>query len=138
MPDSTAGTVCADCPDLLAQGYRLRAHNGLDSGVQFRRVDRHAIGDQSLLRSGFIDAIDVYGWAEQGVGVCFPGAGSLLFLDAAFSPRAVRSRWMATGKDGMTCADFDRPGTLLLLVSRAAGRGASSRLACAGASSKPE
>ena len=107
-------SVCAHCPELLAQGYRLTAAYGLASGVQFRQVDRHAIGDQSLLAAGFLDAIDVYGYAEQGVGVCFPQAGRLLFLDAAFSPRAVSSP-AAYSQHGMTCADFDRPGTLLLL-----------------------
>ena len=122
-PDLMPGTVCADCPDLLAQGYSLRAHNGLDSGVQFRRVGANAIGDRSLLAAGFLDAIDVYGWAEQGVGVCFPGSGSLLFLDAAFSPRA-QIPLSGYKQDGLTCADIDRPGTLLLLVGAplAAGR----------------
>ena len=120
-------TRCADCPDLLAQGYRLKARNGLDSGVQFRRVGAGAIGDQSLLSSGFLDAIDVFGWAEQGVGVCFPGAGSLLFLDAAFSPRAPVPLSGYT-QEGLTCADIDRPGTLLLLSATplAAGRLSSS------------
>ena len=116
-PDVMTGTVCADCPDLLAQGYRLKAHNGLDSGVQFRRVGAEAIGDRSLL-AGFLDAIDVYGWAEQGVGVCFPGAGSLLFLDAAFSPRA-QIPLNGYTQEGLTCADIDRPGTLLLLTGAA-------------------
>ena len=61
-----------------------------------------------------MDAVDVYGWAEQGVGVCFPGAGRLLFLDAATSPRA-QIPLDGYSQGGMTCADFARPGTLLLL-----------------------
>ena len=109
------GTPCADCDELTAQGYRLKATNGFSSGVQFRRVGPVAIGDQSLLAPGFLDAVDVYGWAEQGVGVCFPMAGSPLLLDAAFSPRRVVSV-AAYSQDGMTCADFDRPGTVVLLA----------------------
>ncbi|MYD08461.1 MAG: SH3 domain-containing protein [Chloroflexi bacterium] len=111
--DSTPITVCADCNDLLAAGYGLKARNGLNSGVQFRRVGAAAIGDPALRENGFVDAIDVYGWVEQGATVCFPASGSLLFLDAAFSPRAqVPLNGYTQG--GMTCADIDRPGTVLL------------------------
>ncbi|MYD11637.1 MAG: SH3 domain-containing protein [Chloroflexi bacterium] len=121
--DSSPVTVCADCNDLLAAGYSLKATNGLNSGVQFRRVGAVAIGDRALRENGFVDAIDVYGWVEQGAGVCFPGAGSLLFLDAAFSPRA-QVPLNGYTRDGMTCADIDRPGTVLLLSAAplAAGR----------------
>ena len=108
------GTPCVYCAELIASGLRLKARNGFNSGVQFRRVDGGAIGDQSLLAAGFIDAVDVYGWVEQGVGVCFPQSGRLLFLDAAFSPRAQVPLDGYT-QGGMTCADFDRPGTVLLL-----------------------
>ena len=107
-------SLCVFCPELIASGLRLYARTGLDSGVQFRRVEASAIGDQSLLASGFMDAVDVYGWVEQGVGVCFPAAGRLLFLDAATSPRA-QIPLDGYSQGGMTCADFARPGTLLLL-----------------------
>ncbi|MYD08466.1 MAG: SH3 domain-containing protein [Chloroflexi bacterium] len=111
--DSTSVTVCADCPDLMAAGYALKAHNGLNSGVQFRRVGAMAIGDPAVRENGFMDAIDVYGWVEQGVSVCFPNTGSLLFLDAAFSPRA-QVPMSGYTQAGMTCADIDRPGTVVL------------------------
>ena len=73
-PVPTQGPVCGFCADLLAKGYRLRARYGLESGVQFRRVDRDGIGVQSALDAGFRDAVDVYGYAEQGVEVCFPAS----------------------------------------------------------------
>ncbi len=111
---SAPGTPCVFCADLIASGLRLQARNGFESGVQFRRVEAGAIGDQSLLAAGFMDAVDAYGWVEQGVGVCFPQSGRLLFLDAATSPRAQVSL-DGYRQAGMTCAEFDRPGTLLLL-----------------------
>ena len=107
-------SLCVFCPELIASGLRLYARTGLDSGVQFRRVEASAIGDQSLVVTGFMDAVDAYGWVEQGVGVCFPAAGRLLFLDAASSPRA-QIPLDGYSQGGMTCADFARPGTLLLL-----------------------
>lgn len=115
-PTSTPvpGPRCAFCPDLLARGFVLKATYGLDSGVQFRQVDRGGIGDQSVLDDGFMDAVDVYGYAEQGVEVCFPGSGKLLLLDAAFSPR-MKVPLAATSQHGMTCGQTNRAGTIVLL-----------------------
>ena len=119
-PVPTQGPVCGFCADLLARGYRLRARYGLESGVQFRRVDRDGIGVQSALDAGFMDAVDVYGYAEQGVEVCFPAAGSLILLDATTSPRAPASVPGYT-REGRTCAAIDRPGTLVLVDNPPAG-----------------
>ena len=77
---------CAYCAELEAAGFRLRATYGLASGVQFRRLDAGGIGDRAVLESGFRDAVDVFGYAEQGVEVCFPGTGSLLLLGRGHQP----------------------------------------------------
>ncbi|MCY4063960.1 MAG: hypothetical protein OXG53_16430 [Chloroflexi bacterium] len=119
-PTPMPGPRCGFCADLLAKGYRLRARYGLESGVQFRRVDRDGIGVQSALDAGFRDAVDVYGYAEQGVEVCFPAAGSLILLDATTSPRAPASVPGYT-REGRTCAAIDRPGTLVLVDNPPAG-----------------
>ncbi len=111
---------CFYCPDLLARGFRLQATYGLGSGVEFRRVDRGGIGVTAALDAGFLDAVDVYGYAEQGVEVCFPGAGSLILLDATTSPRAPVSPHTYS-HDGLTCAAIDRPGTLVLVSNPPAG-----------------
>ena len=105
---------CVHCPELMAKGYGLSATYGLASGVQFRQVGRDGIGDPSVLDAGFMDAVDVYGYAEQGVEVCFPGAGSLALLDATTSPRT-KVALDAYSQHGMTCAAFDRPGTVVLM-----------------------
>ena len=91
VPTPTVAPGCAYCAELIAAGFRLSATYGLASGVQFRRLDAGGIGIRSVLEAGFLDAVDVFGYAEQGVEVCFPGSGSLLLLDAATSPRSVTS-----------------------------------------------
>ncbi|MCY4071278.1 MAG: SH3 domain-containing protein [Chloroflexi bacterium] len=112
-PKPTQVPHCAFCDELLALGYRLGATYGFTSGIQFRRLGQDGIGDQAALAGGFLDALDVYGYVEQGVEVCFPMLGRLLFLDAATAPRAVSE--LPSQRDGYhTCARLDRPGTLVL------------------------
>ena len=60
------------------------------------------------------DAVDVWGYVEQGVEICFPQLGSVIFLDAAMSPRA-RAPVEYFARDGGTCAQLDRPGTVVLV-----------------------
>ena len=63
-----------------------------------------------------LDAFDVWGYVTPGVEVCFAQLGSLVFLDAAYSPRQLVDL-PEYSRDGMTCAEIDRPGTLVLLQS---------------------
>ena len=101
---------------LVARGYRLSATYGLDSGVQFQRLGENGIGIQSVMNMGFIDAIDVWGYVEQGVEVCFPQSGSIAFLDATTSPRRVAAiNWYVDGV--YTCAYLEKPGTVVLVES---------------------
>ena len=113
-PVPISSSACYFCPALQARGFRLRATYGLDSGVQFRQLGRDGIGDPSVLNAGFMDAVDVWGYAEQGVEVCFPGTGSILLLDATTSPRT-KVQLDSYTQHGMTCAALDRPGTLVLV-----------------------
>ena len=109
---------------LVAQGYGLSATYGLKSGVQFQRVNQSGIGIQSVLDMGFLDAIDVWGWVNQGVEVCFPQQGEIVFLDASTSPRTVRTIDF-TYADGFTCAYLTGPGTLVLVSSGSASASSS-------------
>ena len=87
---------------------------GLDSGVHFRQLDGAGIGVQSIIDAGYLAALDVYGYVEQGVEVCFPQIGRVVFLDARTMPRAITSL-EATVRDGMTCVRLNSPGSLVLL-----------------------
>ena len=100
---------------LVSEGYQLAATYGLDSGVQFQRENAGGIGIQSVLDMGFLDAIDVWGWVEQGVEVCFPQQGHIVFLDASTSPRTVTTI-PYTYEDGYTCAHLTVAGTLVLVM----------------------
>ena len=86
---------------------------GLTSGVQCQRLDGGGIGVAALADS-YILAVDIFGYVEQGVEVCFPQAGRLFFLDSRFSPRRM-SLMTATVVDGMTCASIDTAGSIVLL-----------------------
>ena len=103
------------CLDLQAvSDIRIRATNGLGSGVQCQRLDGGGVGIQSIIDAGFIDAVDVWGYVEQGVEVCFPQAGRIIFLDALTIPRAM-SPLESYRVDGLTCVWIESPGSLVLM-----------------------
>ena len=95
-------------------GVTISAAYGLGSGVHFRQLDGAGIGVQSIIDAGPLAALDVYGYAEQGVDICFPHVGRVIFLDAATIPRAIIPL-PARVADGATCVSIDRPGSLVLL-----------------------
>ena len=99
-----------------ATGATFRTAFGLDSGVHFRQLDGAGIGVQSIIDAGFLQAFDVYGYVEQGVEVCFPQIGRVLFLDANTSPRAI-SPLESTIVNGQTCVSISSPGSLALMPS---------------------
>ena len=95
-------------------GMTFEATYGLESGVHFRQLDGGGIGIQSIIDAGPLAALDVYGYVEQGVEVCFPQIGRVVFLDARTMPRAIVAL-EATIKDGMTCVHLNSPGSLVLM-----------------------
>ena len=97
-----------------ATGATFSAAFGLDSGIHFRQLDGAGIGVQSIIDAGFLEAFDVYGYVEQGVDVCFPQIGRVVFLDANTSPRAIVPL-PATIVNGQTCVSINSPGSLVLL-----------------------
>ena len=97
-----------------ATGMTFEATYGLDSGVHFRQLDGAGIGIQSIIDAGYLAALDVYGYVEQGVQVCFPQVGRILFLDARTMPRAI-TPLESTVVSGMTCASISSPGSLVLM-----------------------
>ncbi len=70
----------------------------------------------ALMKRGFIDAVDVWNYINGGLEVCFHSPGWLVFLDAAYSPR-IAMELQPTYRDGMTCGEIDRAGTVVLLES---------------------
>ena len=99
---------------LNEQGYALNAQYGLRSGIEFKKVGAREIGHPQFASGGFIDAIDIWGYAEQGYEVCFPGIGKLVIMDARTMPRVLRDLTYFH-REGMTCAQLDYQGTVILL-----------------------
>ena len=95
-------------------GATFRTAFGLDSGVHFRQLDGAGIGVQSIIDAGYLEAFDVYGYVEQGVEVCFPQIGRVIFLDARAMPRAIVPL-PASIVNGQTCVSINSPGSLVLL-----------------------
>ncbi len=90
------------------------------SAAECQKVDAVGLGNQSLVDAGFIDAVDIWSFLGPGVDICFPQIGSLVFLDAATSPRA-QSTLRSYSSGGMTCAFVDRPGTVVLMPGQPSG-----------------
>ena len=102
--------TCAMLP-----GATVTALYGLGSGVQCQHVSPQGIGNQYVLSRGFIDAIDLWGYVEQGIEVCFPRLGAALFLDSATrTPSSLES--YSSGH--RTCASANRPGTIVLVYGQ--------------------
>ncbi len=114
-PSPTARPLATTCIDLnQATGIVVHATYGLASGVQCQRLGGGGIGVQAIVDGGFIDAVDIWGYVEQGVEVCFPQAGNLLFLDARTMPRAI-APLASTVVNGMTCGAIETPGSIVLM-----------------------
>ena len=118
VPTATATPwpLAVTCPAVSqASGISVRATFGLASGIQCQRLGGGGIGIPSLAES-FIDAVDIWGYVEQGVEVCFPQIGRVVFLDARTSPRAIVPL-ASTAVNGQTCVSIDSPGSLVLMPS---------------------
>ncbi len=102
------------CPHLpsrvLVIGYAVN--------TQCQTVGEVVIGKYAdLTQRGFIDAVDIWEYVNGGLEVCFRdhGHGWTVFLDAEFSPRKVMEL-EHSHKNGWTCAQIDRAGTVVLLA----------------------
>ena len=79
-----------------------------------REVDAAGVGNKTLLEYGFFHAVDIFGDIDP-VDACFVhDTGTIILLDAAFSPRKIvpLRTWTA---DDMKCANIDRAGTAVLM-----------------------
>ena len=114
-PTFTASPQPMTCIGLSANtGIVIYATYGLGSGVQCQRLDGGGIGVPAIVNAGFIDAVDIWGYVEQGVEVCFPQSGKLLFLDARTMPRTA-APLASYIVNGMACGWIDSPGSIVLM-----------------------
>ncbi len=87
---------------------------GYVKGTQCQIVDGAGVGKLELVKRGIISAVDVWGFVNGGVEVCFRNSGALLFLDAAYAPRMLMEL-EAYQRDGMTCGAINGAGTVVLV-----------------------
>ncbi|MCY4062783.1 MAG: hypothetical protein OXG53_10480 [Chloroflexi bacterium] len=83
--------------------------------IQFREVSGAGIGQQTVIDEGARQAIDLWGPLGVNTEVCFAGMGSMLLLDAAYSPRLRVPLESYLRSDGKTCAHVYRAGTVVLM-----------------------
>ena len=55
----------------LDNGIEISATHGLDSGVQCQLIGARGIGIKSVIDAGYFKGVDIWGFVEQGVQVCF-------------------------------------------------------------------
>ena len=109
-----AAYTCEHLPEHII----VRAVAGTRSGIQCQAIDEAGVGRKSVIDEGIIAAVDIWGYVESGVEVCLRGQGELIFLDAAYAPRR-ESTIAAYRERDLTCAAFNRAGSLVLVSSAA-------------------
>ena len=85
--------------------------------VECRPVDIGQIDKHPALASGMIAAVEILGYPEEGVEVCFRSVGDLVFLDSAISPPIPRAMESYANAIDMTCGEADRVGTIVLVAT---------------------
>ena len=85
------------------------------SEISCRQIDTGNIDKHPLLASGMLGAVEVLGFVDQGVEVCFRSVGNLVFLDPVTSPPSPLLIPSFDNDLGMTCGQVFRIGTVVLV-----------------------
>lgn len=103
----------SNCPGLPAHITVTGWDNG--SNVNCTHLDYAGLGNQILVDSGALQAVDIFGWVANPLTVCFQhDTGAIVLLDAATSPRNIVP--LKTWTDGNEkCAYVDRAGSAVLM-----------------------
>ncbi|MEO8393699.1 MAG: hypothetical protein ABI700_11975 [Chloroflexota bacterium] len=121
------------CADLYNANLRVSDLDDavLDGAVYCREIARDgeyvvnpgAIGDQSVIERGVLQAYDVFSLTVEGgsaqpfthaITICLEGRGDFLFLPVFGSPRPVLNP-PSTRKGDYTCANIGSPGIVALV-----------------------
>lgn len=85
--------------------------------VSCRAVDIGLIDKHPALATGMIAALDILGYVESGVEVCFRSVGDLVFLDPRTDPPTPHAVESYSNPLDMTCGEIDTVGTLVLVAT---------------------
>ena len=83
------------------------------AGLHVQCLGANGIGNPDVVARGVVMGVDIWGWVRD-FEVCFKPAGTVVFLDAAYSPR-ILTQISLYNRAGMTCTQMNRAGTLVLL-----------------------
>lgn len=88
---------------------------GTTPSINCTMLDWAGVGNQTLVDGGALYAVDVFGWVDSPVTVCFKhDSGAIVLLDAANSPRDIVP--LRTYTDGnRQCASVDREGSAVFM-----------------------
>ena len=84
--------------------------------VSCREVDTETIDKHPLLAGGMLGAVEVLGYVDRGVEVCFRNTGTLVLLDPVTWPPTSYFLTTYSNVADMTCARVDRVGTIVLVA----------------------
>lgn len=123
--------LCANMDGSTSESVRADVPGGIvTEGSAFCRTISNAteIGNTEVINQGIINAVDIFGMTWTGntantfndsMMVCLQGMGSIIYLDAAQSPR-IPQAMPATSSGGYTCASVPGAGMLVLVNGPAA------------------
>ena len=99
------------CQDLFGSVVVRSTNNDL----KCRPIDTGNIDKHPLLATGMLDAVEILGYVDKGVEICFRNVGDLVFLDPVTSPPTPLNMSVQYNDLGMTCGQVDRIGTVVLV-----------------------
>ena len=94
---------------------RLSAEAGLESGIQFQRLDAPGVGIDGVIAMGLLDAVDVWGIIKGSYTVCFPQQRHHLLPGCGQRAAYSRPHQRHSADGDFTCGTMDRAGTLALV-----------------------
>ena len=108
LEPTPASSNCSDLPGhIIVTDYT--------PSLNCKMLDWAGVGNQLLVNGGALYAVDLFGWLETPLTVCFlHDSGTIVFLDAANSPRNIVA--LRTWTDGdKQCASVDREGSAVYM-----------------------
>ena len=111
--DAVSRTLDYTCQELFDEMV-VRSESEL---VECRPVDINLIDKHPALASGMIAAVELTGYVDAGVEVCFRSVGELVFIAAATEPPIPRSLESSVNTLGLTCGEVESVGTVVLIAA---------------------
>ena len=113
VEDAVSRTLDYTCQELF-DDMVVRSESEI---VECRPVDINLIDKHPVLASGMIAAVELLGYVDEGVEVCFRSVGELVFLDAASEPPIPQALASSVNALGLTCGEVDSVGTVVLVAT---------------------